>query len=221
MVIYLTGIRNLAPAGLTMKIKGKHRKGARMESFATASPVYEFGKVSGVVDNKGGYLRNKTYRDDGNKAKRVLEIAKQRKSVMSSHGYVNGDINKNINQLLRNILLFRGIGFTQMERDVKIAGRPVTYNVNVVLNVKNKDGLIGADYNTELQPGETCSYVNRLKVYSITVKKTFRNRRPDYGVISNDIDKMWSETDELGILFDSKTCIPIKDWYMLSEQIFE
>lgn len=217
MVIYLTSFTNLAPEGLKMKVKGKHRKGAKMESFATAQPVYEFRKVKEVISYAGRFLKNKTYKDEDDNVKKVLEIQRQKNDVFRSRCFLNSDINKNINQLLRNILLFKGIGFSQIEKDVRIAGKPVTYHVNVELNVKESGDNVAAYFNTELKTGDKCSYVNRLKVYSITVRKTFRERKRQHGVVAADIDKMWSAVDELGVLFDGKSCRPIKDWYMLHD----
>lgn len=92
------------------------------------------------------------------------------------------------NRLLRQILLFKGIGFAQVEQDVRENKmRPVTYVVNTTIN-----------YNIT---GDS-RFGRALHCHRITVKKTFRETINNGGRLEQNCN----------IFFDSHSCKAITLW---------
>jgi hypothetical protein len=112
-------------------------------------------------------------------------------SKVATIGFATESILNTVNSLLRQALLFKGVNFAKVEEEVKVAGKPVTYLLNTVI---------------ELDTGEKDSagrsMMRRIKLHKCTVRKTFRQRESIMGM----------PEDRCGILFDGKTCKPITIW---------
>lgn len=105
---------------------------------------------------------------------------------LKSHAFISIAAMDKPNSLLRQILLFKGIGFGQVEQDIRENKmKPVTYNVNTRIEYDrdntNKAHLISV-----------------MKVHSITVKKTFRNTVGD--------------EEQCNMFFSSENCRVINAW---------
>lgn len=95
------------------------------------------------------------------------------------------------NSLLRQIMLFKGIGFTQVEQDLRENGnRPVTYLLNTTIEYDRN--------NTGVASNIIC-----YKVHKVTVKKTFRN------IIHNGANNI---EEECKIFFSSECCKNVTFW---------
>lgn len=97
---------------------------------------------------------------------------------------------QSVNRLLRQILLFKGIGFADVERDIRQNnGKPVTYMVNTTIEY-DKLGLNKAEL------------IRCIRVHTIVVKKTFRTSVNNGGVLE----------EQCNMFFDSRCCQPITQW---------
>jgi hypothetical protein len=112
-------------------------------------------------------------------------------SKVATIGFATESILDTVNNLLRQALLFKGIGFARIERDVKVEGKPVTYLLNT---------LVELDTGERDSAGRTI--MRRIKLHKCTVRKTFRTRESIMG----------TPEDRCGVLFDGKTCKPITVW---------
>lgn len=119
-----------------------------------------------------------------------MQHIKQLRKVVSI-GFATNNILDTVNGLLRQALLFKGIDFARIERDVRINGKPVTYLLNTLVEL-----------DTGKKDSEGRSLMRRVKLHKCTVRRTFRN-------IENI---MGEEQCRCGILFDGKCCKPITIW---------
>lgn len=174
-----------------MRVRGSKpgpngKKGTDLDLLAKAHERFAFGKLEKRVNNTGfnkfGEVRVETPNgyiwQHNSQLNTVKQVAKVKSICLASPNILMA-----VNGLFRQILLFKGIGFAQIEQDIKTAGKPVTYNVNTVIEV---DAL----------QKKNAALTRRFKVYKITVKKTFRN-------IENI---MGQEQEQCKIFFSGECC---------------
>lgn len=136
--------------------------------------------------NSGGFV----YTEYINRVKQLTRL--------NSFCFINVMAMEKPNDLLRQILLFKGIGFTQVENDIRENdGKPVTYNVNTRVEYdRNKTN--------------NANKIVCITIHSITVKKTFRNKSIINGI----------EEEQCNMFFSSENCRIINTWKEMSEIIF-
>lgn len=219
--MYITISANTVTAELrpVMKVKSKGRKnskkgtkpdlfGSRM--FARVEPDYNFKLVTGTISNERcnhakygqsgiNFAMSKKYDVlDGGviKHKKVFAPNKQVAKI-SSFAFLNEDMAENIHALLTNILLFKGIGFNDIERDVNINGK-FTYGVHTKVSISPYEGCHAWEVYT-------------INVPFITVKRTFRrdNSRIDVNrlLMGLPVDRV----EICDMMFCSKTVTNVRD----------
>ena len=119
-----------------------------------------------------------------------MQHVKQLSKVVSI-GFATNSILDTVNGLLRQALLFKGVDFAKIERDVRTTGKPVTYLLNT---------LVELDTGKKYSDGR--SIVRRVKLHKCTVRKTFRTKE----------NIMGEEQYRCSMLFDGKCCKPITIW---------
>lgn len=156
---------------------GKPR--TELNMLAKAEPTYAFGKVEQLITNDGfGKYNeikvNEKQHDPKHKHiyKRIngysweyvdhVNVVKQL-TKSTTVAFVNESVLQATNRLLRQILLFKGIGFAQIEQDLRVAGKPVTYLLNTSI-----------EYNTRRKNAQGGDIIWVFKAHKVTVKKTFR-----------------------------------------------
>lgn len=190
------------------------KKRPTLDMLAKAEPSYAFGKLDhlvkndgfgkfgerevvpdkniiGAYDKHGKKIDPRTYKTINGKAweyTQELKVVKKLRRVEST-AFASENILNTTNDLLRQIMLFKGISFNDVERDVKLAGKPVSYVLNTMVCV---DLVRRNDYYL----------MERRQVHKVTVKKTFR-----------EIENVMGEQQEVcKIFFDGKCCKPFTLW---------
>lgn len=129
--------------------------------------------------------------------KRLMPV----KSVHTLHSraVASNEILDCTNRLLRQVLLFKGIGFGNVLQDLRESNmKPVTYNVNTTI-----------EYD---ESGKNdIRFIRAFRVHSVTVKKTFINKVNNGGI----------EENEYKMFFSSDCCKSLSVWLKsLKEDMF-
>lgn len=183
------------------------KKNAGMDMLARAEVKYSFGKIEAMVKNtnfgKYGEVmidpkatvkvedKPKVYKDINGKAFEYTEHINVVKRLLKveSVSFADEEILTTVNRLLRQVLLFKGVSFAEVEEKVKTTGKPVAFVCNTAI---------------EIDPLRThkAEDIRVFKVHKLIVKKTFR-----------EIQNVMGQTEEVcKIFFDGNSCKPINNW---------
>lgn len=143
----------------TYKVKSKGKKCSKvriktpLNVLNRAEQDYAFTKPAEKVPNTGFERQKRVMVREGKHLVNRMVVPNIRHiQRVKSEGIFADTAAETVNRLLRNVLLFKGIGFAQLERDTKLNGA-TTYAVNTEVHINGK----------------------AHSVHTIRVKRTFRN----------------------------------------------
>ena len=176
-----------------MRVRSKGRKNSKKGTkapllmFAAAEQNYAQQLPTDRSRNEGFSKYERFDYVDKGKSVSALKLPIARKvGKVESLADVSNDVMTNVNNLIRNILLFKGIGFADIEKDVRLNGK-TTYLLNTDILIKSEVNCKASD-------------VDLVKAHKITVKKTFRN-------VTNVMGK---NVEDCHVFFDSD-CYTFKE----------
>ncbi len=213
--VTLIGKRVVAEPTKAMRVRAGSGVKTDLNVLARAEQKYEFGKPSEMVKNTN--FNAFDYKIVDKKMIATTRLSPMRHiTTVKSVGTFDGSIIASVNSLLRNTLLFKGIGFAEVERELKLFNidtRPAKLDrINKLLknctparrvSLNNayaywKNTKPFAYYRTSVDVWVTLESgtVVGIHIPTIVVRKTFRNT----------VNIMGKLEEECSMMFDSKFC---------------